>query len=163
MPSPHAQAVERRHPPDALMRLVNPIVRRLVARGGPVGQHVLLLHCTGRKSGRRFDVPAGFHVIDGVPTVFTSSAWRQNFRGGRDLEVTLRGNRHRARAVLVDDPAVVAGVYHRIVEQLGWQAAQRRLGVRVNVERDPTLGELQEMISRSGLALVRIETVDDLT
>ena len=86
MPSPTAAAVEGRQPPDALMRLVNPVMRRVVPRGGAVGQHVLLLHYIGRKSGRRFDVPAGFHVIDEVPTVFTNSAWRHNFRGGLDVD-----------------------------------------------------------------------------
>jgi hypothetical protein len=57
--------VERRHPPDALMRAVNPLVRWLLERGR-LGNQLLVLHYTGRRTGRRFDVPAGYHSIDGV-------------------------------------------------------------------------------------------------
>jgi hypothetical protein len=75
-------AVERVHPPDALFRLLNRVMRPLIARGHFQDQ-LLLLHYVGRRSGRRFDVPAGYHMIDGVPSVLTSSGWRHNFAGGR--------------------------------------------------------------------------------
>jgi len=81
-------AVERRHPPDVLMKAVNPLTRRLVS-GGRAGDQLLELHFIGRKTGRRYDVPAGYRLLDGVPTVLTNSRWRHNFRGGRDIEVTL--------------------------------------------------------------------------
>jgi hypothetical protein len=40
------------------------------------------------------------------------------------------------------------------------QAAQRRLGIRINVDREPTLEELTEAVRRSGLAMVRIQLPD---
>jgi len=95
--------VERRHPPDALLRAVNPLIRWLLDRGR-LGNQLLVLHYTGRRTGRRFDVPAGYHVIDGVVSVLTNSSWRHNFTGGKEIDVTLRGRRQGARAVLVDDP-----------------------------------------------------------
>ncbi|WP_157548864.1 hypothetical protein [Nonomuraea candida] len=53
-------AVTRSHPPGALMRLVNPIVKALIRRGrGGVGDNLMLLHFTGRTSGRRFDEGTG--------------------------------------------------------------------------------------------------------
>ena len=46
------------------MRVINPVMRRLLTSGrGP--QALLLLHYTGRKSGRIFDLPVGYHEIDG--------------------------------------------------------------------------------------------------
>lgn len=150
-----APAVEPRHPPRALIRALNPLVRRLVARGVGADQ-VLVLHYAGRRTGTRYDVPTGYHLLDGVPTSFTNSGWRHNFRGGRDVEVTLRGRRQPARATLVDDPDAVARVYHDLIEQIGWKAAQRRLGIRINVRRTPTVDELRDEARRSGLALVRI-------
>ena len=111
-------AVERRHPPDALMRAVNPVVRFLVDRGR-LGNQLLVLHYTGRRTGRRFNVPAGYHVIDGVVSVLTNSGWRYNFTGGKDIDVTLRGRRQGARAVLIDDPDAVADVYERLIGELG--------------------------------------------
>jgi hypothetical protein len=147
--------VERVHPPDALFRLVNPLIRRLITRGRFKDQ-LLILHFMGRKSGRQFDVPAGCHVIDGVPSVLTDSRWRHNFAGGRDIEVTLRGVRQPAYAVLMDDPQEVATVYERLVRKLGIKEARRRLGLRFNIDRIPTPSELQDAIEQSGLSIVRI-------
>jgi hypothetical protein len=156
--APDKPAVERRHPPNALMRLINPLTRRLVGRGR-AGDQILLLHYVGRRSGRHFDVPAGYHLIGGVVSVFTNSGWRHNFAGGRNIEVTLRGVRQPAQAVLCDDPDEVAESYERLIEDLGTDRAARRLGLRFNVDRAPTRDELKDGIRRSGLSLVRIYSV----
>jgi hypothetical protein len=147
--------VERVHPPDALMRLVNPLMRRLIARGR-FGDQMLLLHYVGRRSGRQFDVPAGYHLIDGVISVFTNSCWRHNFAGGLDIEVTQHGQRRPARAVLAEDPQEVAKIYEQLISDLGMKQTARRFGIRFNIDRPPTLTELQEVIQRSGLSIVRI-------
>jgi len=130
-------------------------MRRLVVRGRAADQ-ILLLHYVGRRSGRRFDVPAGYHLIDGVPSVFTNSGWRHNFAGGRDIEVTLRGVRQPAHAVLIDRPDEVAKIYQRLIDDLGTGAAARRLGLKFNVDRQPTFEELRGAVQRSGLSIVRI-------
>ena len=147
--------VERVHPPDALLRMINPLMRRLIARG-QFGNQLLVLHYVGRKSGRRFDVPAGYSVIDGVVSVLTNSGWRHNFAGERDIEVTMHGRRRPASGVLVDDPQQVTDVYMRLIDELGIKQARRRLGLRINVNRVPTRSELQEAIKHSGLSIVRI-------
>jgi len=133
-------AVERVTPPLLLVRLANPVMRRLLASPlhAVASRQLLLLHFTGRRTGRRYTVPTGYHDLDGVPSVLTNSGWRLNFRGGSDIEVTLRGRRRPARATLVEDPAMVATAYQGVIDRLGWQAAQRRLGIRVNVGRTPT-------------------------
>jgi hypothetical protein len=151
--------VERRHPPEALMRLVNPVMRRLVGRGRAADQ-VLVLHYTGRRTGKRYDVPAGYHLIAGVVTVLTSSAWRHNFRGGRDIEVTYRGVRRRAHAVLEDEPIAVASTLSDLIAEFGVQPAQRRLGIKINVDRAPTLEEVTDAVRRSGLSMVRVRLTD---
>ena len=138
------------------MRLINPIVRRLVARGR-LGDQVLLLHYVGRRSGRQFDVPAGYQLIDGAVSVLTSSSWRHNFAGGRDIEVTLQGLRQPARATLHEDPDEIVEVYERLIGELGIERASRRLGLRFNVDRAPTRDELRDAIQRSGLAIVEID------
>jgi hypothetical protein len=153
--------VERRHPPDALMRAVNPFIRWLLDRGR-LGNQLLVLHYTGRRTGRRFNVPAGYHVIDGVVSVLTNSGWRYNFTGGKDIDVTLRGQRQGARAVLIDDPDTVAAVYERLIGELGPSRAERRLGLRINLNRAPTSGELRDAVQRSGLSIVEIhDRADD--
>jgi hypothetical protein len=75
--------------------------------------------------------------------------------GGRDVEVTWRGRRQPARAVLVDAPELVADLQRPHAG--GWQQAQRRLGIAINVRRQPTRHELSEAVRSSGLCLVRLE------
>jgi hypothetical protein len=137
------------------MKLVNPFTRRMAARGR-LADSVLVLHYIGRRSARSFDVPAGYHDVDGIISVFTSSPWRHNFAGGRDIEVTLHGTRRQARALLVDDPGAVTDVLDRLISELGYRQAGRRLGLRFNVGRSPTRAELREAVERSGLCTVQI-------
>ena len=115
-----------------------------------------MLHYVGRRSGRRFDVPAGYHIIDGVVSVLTNSRWRHNFAGGREIDVTLHGRRRPAHAVLIDDPQIVGAVYERLIREFGMKQATRRLGLRFNIDRLPTRSELEEAIQRSGMSIVRI-------
>ena len=112
------------------MRLINPLMRRLVGRGR-AGNQILLLHYVGRRSGR-------------------------HFAGRRNIEVTIRGVRQPAQAALCDDPDEVAEIYERLIEDLGTDRAARRLGLRFNVDRAPTRDELKDGIRRSGLSIVRI-------
>ncbi|MFE5512414.1 hypothetical protein ACFQ9J_17765 [Streptomyces sp. NPDC056529] len=148
-------AIERRHPPTALMKVVNPVMRRLIA-SGKAGDTLLLLHFTGRKSGRSFDLPAGYHLIDDRITVFTNSGWRHNFAGGQDIHITLRGIRRPARAALAAEPDEVTTVYQRLITELGPTKAQRRLGIRINVDRAPSYDEIREAVTASGLSMIHV-------
>ncbi len=152
-------AVERVTPPLALMKLTNPVMRRLLASPlhALASRQLLLLHFAGRRTGRRYTVPTGYHDLDGVLSVLTNSGWRVNFRGGADIEVTLRGQRRPARAILVEDPDTVAAAYHGVIDRLGWRAAQRRLGIRINIGRPPTRDELVNAVRESGLSIVRLD------
>ena len=58
-------------------------------------------------------------------------------------------------ATLVEDPAEVATVYATLVERIGPARAGRQLGIRINVDRAPTLAELEDAARRSGLSVVR--------
>jgi hypothetical protein len=149
-------AVERRHPPNALMRLINPFMRRLVGRDR-LGSQLLVLHYVGRRSGRHFDVPAGYHLIGGVVSVFTNSGWRHNFAGGRNIDS------HPQRR----PPTSPGGAVQRSGRgRPHLSAAERRRGHRssssspgphrFSVDRAPTRDELKDGIRRSGLSIVRI-------
>mgnify|MGYP000005730113 CR=1 FL=1 len=151
-------AVTREHPPAALMRVVNPVVRAVLR--SPLHRAadgaVLVLHLTGRRTGRRYDIPLGFWRIEGRLTIFTNSRWRANLRPAGEVEVTWRGRRQPMQAQLEEDPATVATAYQRVIEELGWQRAQRRLGLRIHVRRAPTLAELEEVVRTSGLSIVTL-------
>lgn len=152
-------AIERRHPPKALMRLVNPLMRRLLGSRWHrrLSQALLVLHFHGRRSGRHYDVVAGHHHIGDRFGVMTNSPWRHNFADGRDIEVTYLGRRRPARATLIEDPETVADLYRDVIEEVGVDQAQRRLGIKINVDRTPTRDELLDAVRREGLSFVELE------
>jgi hypothetical protein len=137
------------------VRLVNPLVRRLVARGFG-GEQLLVLHLRGRRTGRAYDVPVGYHHVDGVVTVLTDSAWRHNLTEPTEVAVTVRGVRRPYRADMTQDSAAVADVLATLVDRMGVAGAGRRLGLRVHHDGPPTRQELEDLVRRSGLVAVRL-------
>ncbi len=154
-------AVERVTPPKAPYRVVNRVMRWLLSsprRSTRVGRHLLLLHITGRVSGRRLVFPVAYRTLDdGRLMVLTNSTWRANLRGRPDVEVTLLGRRRSARAQLVEDPQAVAQVYLTLIEAVGHAKAGRRMGIRINVPRTPALAELADAARRDGLSVVYLD------
>ena len=155
---PSGPAVERRSPPRAVVRVVNPLVRRMVARG-VAGGALLVLHVRGRRTGRTYDVPVGYHLVDGTITVLTDSGWRHNLTGPTDVEATVRGVRRTYRATVDADAEQVLRVHDALADQRGAGAARRRLGLRLLVDRPPTREELADAVRRSGLVAVRLQPV----
>lgn len=158
------RVVERVVPPKAPFDAMNRMMRWLLsspARASRVGQHLLVLHVTGRKSGRALDVPVAYREqADGRLLVLTNSTWRVNVRQRPGVEVTLRGRRRVAVAELVEEPERVARVYGELLEQVGHRRAVRELGVRVNVDRAPTHAELVDAVTRDRLALVYLRVAE---
>ncbi len=156
-----APAVERIHPPDAVIRVVNPLMRRLLTSPlhRAVSGQLMLLRYRGRRSGRSFALPLGRQEHRGHIAAYTNSAWRHNFRGGHDAELVLAGRPEPVRGTLVEDVDEVTAAYAARIDELGWQAAQRRLGLRITVGRAPTRHELADAIRTSGLSIVVFEPV----
>lgn len=118
----------------------------------------MLLHFTGRRTGREFVLPVAYRRLnDGRLLVLTNSGWRVNLRGRPNVEVTMLGERRPTRAQLVEDPDTVATVYHRIIDAVGYKNAGRRMGIRINVPRTPTLAELADAARRDGLSVIYLE------
>lgn len=115
-------------PPLALIRVMNPIMRRLLST--PAGRLIrpfALLEFDGHRSGRRYRVPVGWHRVDGKPVVFTPAPWRENFRGGRAATIWYRGRRIDTTATLDDDPDRVAAALQSLAQVRG---SLRAVGVR---------------------------------
>ena len=105
-------------------------VLRLVLRT-PLGRAVrpfALLEFTGRRNGRRFLVPVGWHAIATGPVVFTPAPWRANFAGGSPVTVHHGGRRRALTGTLETDPGRVAAALQSLIEQRG---SLRRIGVDV--------------------------------
>ena len=150
-------AVERVRPPRFAVRLINPVLRRLLRRpGSRPSRHLILLCFTGRRTGRRYQLPVAPQPIDGHLAVLTNSGWRHNFRGGLDCLLYVHGEPVTARGILVDEVSAVVGAYRAVLTALGPRHA-RQAGLRINVGRAPTDAELAEAVRRYGLSYVTFD------
>jgi hypothetical protein len=150
-------AVTIQDPPRLVLRTLNPIMRSVLRSPlhPAVDKTVILLHITGRRTGRRYAIPVGRRNVDGQLAAFTHAPWRLNLRGGADIDVTHDGRREAMRAELVEDPASVAAVFDDQLRELGWRKASR-LGLKVHVDRAPTRAELQESLANAHVSIAML-------
>ncbi|SEC90732.1 hypothetical protein SAMN04490239_5928 [Rhodococcus koreensis] len=140
-------------PPPALMRLVNPVVRRVLTTrwSGRRIRRQGLIEFTGRRTGRTLRVPVCLHDIDGETLIFTERPWRFNFAGGATVTVTRHGRVRRGRALLLDVTPAEAGAAFRAALDDG--ASPFELGLKVSRGYVPSAADLAG-IARS---LIRVD------
>lgn len=127
--STDAPVVRDAKPPLVLVRTMTPVLRLLLRT--PIGRAIrpfALLEFTGRRSGRRYLVPVGWHSITTGDVVFTPAPWRANFAGGLPVVVHHRGRHHLRTATLETDPDRVAAAMQSLLDRRG---SLRRIGVEL--------------------------------
>lgn len=131
-----SHAVTVSHPPTAVLRTVNPIMRLLLRTpvAGAAREQFMVVHFTGRKTGRRYAIPLSAHRIDGSLYAITSAPWKLNFRDGAAAEVFVDGKTTAMRV----------------------KRAQRMMGLKFRDERIPTVEEFAEAVDRERLAAIRL-------
>ena len=151
-------AVTISHPPEGLLRAVNPAVKFLLRTplAGSLRRQMMVLNFTGRKSGRQFAVPVSAHQIDNTLYALASAGWTANFRDGADTNVLHDGKTTTMRGELIRDPATVARLSHRAAETYGAKTAQRMMGLKFRDNRVPTLEEFTEAAQRDGMRAVKL-------
>ncbi len=149
-------AITMSHPPDALVRVANPILGLLLRTPvlGSAGKQLMVVTVAGRKTGRRYSIPLSAHRIDDNLYALTGAPWKHNFRGGATAEVLYRGKTTRMNGELIQDRAVVADLFRRCAESYGVKSAQRMLGLKFRDGRIPTLQEFTEAVDRDRLAAI---------
>ncbi|KGM12390.1 hypothetical protein N868_15040 [Cellulomonas carbonis T26] len=153
------------HPPKAVIRAVNPFMRWLLSSPGRAGRgedELMLLHVTGRRTGRTYDIPVGYHPApDGRLVVVTDAPWRLNLRDLPDVEVTLRGVRRPAHAELVETPGAAADDYLGRIDPSHPQASARKVGLRLAEDRVPTRDQLVDLVRREHLCAIRVDVAGE--
>ena len=160
VPTTGVELVDR--PPEALLRVVNPILVRILRSPlhGLVSGSLVLLTVTGRRTGTEYTFPVGYERRDDRLFVTTHHTnWWRNVRGGATVEVVLRGERRRGHARLVDDPDEVADYLADALDRHGRRYATR-LGLRLAGEGRPTYGRLRE-VAAGEIRLVVIDLDGD--
>jgi hypothetical protein len=146
------------HPPDALLRVINPVMRFLLGTplAGSARKQMMVVSFTGRKTGRPYSIPLSAHVIDNQLYALTAAPWKNNFRDGADAEVLNDGKKTPMRGELITDPAAVAELSHRCAESYGVKRAQRMMGLGFRDQRIPTVEEFTEAAQREKLVAVKL-------
>jgi hypothetical protein len=91
------------------MRIVNVPIRRVLSLPveTPISRRLMLLHFTGRRSGRAYHQPVSY-VADGETVLSPGGGiWTRNLRDGEAIWVGLRGRDQRARPEFIRDPSEV--------------------------------------------------------
>jgi hypothetical protein len=146
-----ATRVQLNPPPPALMRMINPLVRRVLTTR-PLAERIgaiALVEVRGRRTGRRLRIPIGLHDIAGVPTAFTSRRWRLNFTDGAPVTVTRRGQPRAGTAVLVAAQPGQIGTALRAALDGG--ATPFVLGIKVDKRHKASVAELDA----AGLSMIQ--------
>jgi hypothetical protein len=153
-----SHAIDVGHPPSALLRIVNPMLRSLLRTplAGSARKQLMVLSFTGRKTGRSYSLPVSAHMIDNNLYALTGAPWKQNFRGGATAEVVYDGKSTTMRGELLRDRAIVSDLYLRCAQAYGVQRAQRMIGLKFRDQRMPTLDEFAEAVDRMHLGAVRL-------
>jgi hypothetical protein len=151
-------AVTISHPPDVMLRVVNPLLKFLLHTpvAGVAGKSMMVLSFTGRKSGRRYSVPVSAHQIGGDLYALAGAAWRLNFPGGAPAEVLHNGETTTMHGELIEDPSAVAELSRRSAEHYGAKTAQRMMGLKFRDQGIPTAEEFTEAAKANHLGAIRL-------
>jgi hypothetical protein len=135
--------------------LLNPFMRvmlRLPLRSGRLP--LVLLSFTGRKTGRRKEIPVSFgQDADGSLLVPGGGSWKWNLGYGRQLDVRYRGQWRQATSELVTDIDEIRLLVPRIVADN--PRAESFIRVPVSAAGVPAEARLQEAV-RNGFLIVRL-------
>jgi hypothetical protein len=145
------------HPPKAFLRLVNPILARLLHTpfAGAARHQFMVVDFTGRKSGRPYSLVLTAHVIGDILYALTGASWKANFRDGAPAKVLHDGKTTAMRGELITDTAHVADLYARCVESYGVKRAERVMGIGFRDHQAPTRDQFAEAVEELGLRAIR--------
>jgi hypothetical protein len=150
-------AITISHPPDAVLRFINPMMKLLLRTPlmGAARNQLMVVSFTGRKSGRHYSIPLSAHLIDNILYALTGASWKQNFRDGAPAQVLYNGKTTTMRGELIADRALVADLYSRSAESYGVKGSERAMGLKFANGRLPTRDEFAEAVNQLHLAAIR--------
>jgi hypothetical protein len=152
-----SNAITVSHPPDALLRIVNPILKLMLHTpfAGPARHQLMVVNFTGRKSGNHYSIPLSAYVIDGVLYAMTPATWKANFRDGAAAQVLHDGKSTAMRGELITDKAQVTNLYSRCAESYGVKRAERAMGLGFRDHQMPTHDQFAEAVDELNLRAIR--------
>jgi deazaflavin-dependent oxidoreductase (nitroreductase family) len=131
-----------------VLRIVNPVTRRLIAAGLPTGAPNVVLTVRGRRSGRPRAVPIGMIVLDGawfVQATYGETGWVANLRAAGEATITQPGGRRTAVRAIELSPEEAGAVLQRVLQKY---RRSRMLRALLGPEFRPPIGVLSRIRMR---------------
>ena len=152
-----AGAITISHPPDAFLRLVNPLMKMMLHTpfAGPARSQLMVVDFAGRKSGRPYSIVLSAHMIDGILYAMTGATWKANFRDGAAAQVLHNGKKSKMRGELITDKAHNVDLYSRCAESYGAKRAARAMGLGFRDNQMPTRDQFAQAVDELGLRAIR--------
>ena len=152
-----ANAITISHPPAAVLRIVNPLMKMVLHTplAGPARSQLMVVDFTGRKSGRPYSLVLSAHVIDNILYAMTGKQWKYNFRDGATAQVLHDGKTTTMRGELIQDRAAVADLYRRFAGSYGVKNAQRMMAMKFRDQQMPTLEDFTDAVEHNQLVAIR--------
>jgi len=148
--------VERANHNPRVMRVVNPLMKFLVVRGwGSMADQVMVLHWTGKKTGKTYSTPVSRFDLNDQLFTQTKAGYKSNFVGGGPAELVFGGRRSAYVGTVIDDTQVVGERMRSVLDALGIKNGSRALGLKI--EGEPTTAELAEFASEDGAVVIDFE------
>jgi deazaflavin-dependent oxidoreductase (nitroreductase family) len=120
---------------------------------------LMLITVTGRKSGRVYTIPVGYHRMDDAVVILVGEApakkWWRNYREPGPVELLLRGRRRRGVAEVV--PPETAEFRARVEASLRRAPFMERvLGVDFDRQSGLSDGQVRTLAERMAVVRVRL-------
>ena len=140
----------------ALLRLLNPLMRRLLDSPlhWPLSRWFAVLAWRGRKTGRRHTTPVSFVREGATAYVTTGDRWWRNLTEHAPVEMRISGRWREGTAVPLIDPADSRAQHERLFREHSW------FRILAGIPRGPRGGPNTAAVARAvmaGRVLVRIE------
>jgi deazaflavin-dependent oxidoreductase (nitroreductase family) len=144
-----------------LSKRANPVVTAILRSRlhWPLSSGLLLLTVTGRRSGRRYTIPVGYHESDGAIVVLvgepSTKNWWRNYHSPGTVELHHRGRTMTGSAAVVSREFAE---YRRLADVV---FRRSRMVSRIfNVAFDPVAGLTPAQVGELArhMAMVKIET-----
>ncbi|MDT5172509.1 MAG: hypothetical protein QOD02_5890, partial [Mycobacterium sp.] len=81
--------------------------------------------------------------------------WKYNFRDGATAQVLFDGKTTPMHGELIEDPALIAGLYARLTASYGAKRAGRSMGLAFRNDEVPTHDDFVEAVERLRLRAIR--------
>ena len=152
-----SNAITVSHPPDAFLRVVNPIMKLLLHTplAGAARNQLMVVNFTGRKTGKPYSIVVSAHVIDDTLYAMTGASWKANFRDGAAAQVLHDGKTTTMRGELITDKALITDLYSRCTESYGVKRAERAMGLGFRDHQMPTRDQFAEAVDQLHLNAIR--------